>query len=58
MNQYQGLQKKLVDSVNQTQKLIQDLDQSRKQSIFLQDKILNFESENKKLKNDALGLIQ
>lgn len=30
LTQYQGLEKKLVDSVGQTQKLFQDLDQSRK----------------------------
>lgn len=28
--QYQGIEKKLIDSVNQTQKLIHDLDESRK----------------------------
>ncbi len=47
-----------MDSVNQTQKLIQNLDESRKENGFLQDKLIAFESEGKKLKNDIFVLSQ
>jgi chromosome segregation ATPase len=58
LTQYQGLEKKLVDSVNQTQKLIHDLDESRKEAGLLQDKLLQVESQAKKLQNDVYGLSQ
>jgi septal ring factor EnvC (AmiA/AmiB activator) len=47
-----------MDSVNQTQKLIQNLDESRKENGFLQDKLIASESEGKKLKNDIFVLSQ
>lgn len=47
-----------MDSVNQTQKLIQDLDESRKQAGFLQDKLVASESDARKLKNDVYALSQ
>lgn len=47
-----------MDSVNQTQKLIHDLDESRKEAGFLQDKLIASEGQAKKFQNDIFVLTQ
>lgn len=58
MSQYQGFEKKLMESVAQTQKLIHDLDESRKEAGFLQDRLVSTESDIRKLKNEVVVINQ
>ena len=47
-----------MEAVAQTQKLIHDLDESRKEVGFLQDKLVDAESEIRKLRNEILMMNQ
>lgn len=40
-----------METVNQIQKIMQDLDQTRKENGALQDKLISIESDNRKYKN-------